>query len=145
MSLCVRPPKKYVSISLRLAQCTLQSGDAQQMFLVCLNIKHNLIPLSEGVAAAGEFKCIGGKILLPICKCIPAMHRGARPTASFYQQGEGHPERGSDVSKVTQPVGGRVRPGLGFSPDSWLGALSRDAPSFVVVSLAAPGAAWGHS
>lgn len=36
-----------------------------------------------------------------------------------------------------------MRPEPGFSPVSWLGALSRDAPSFVAVSLAAPGAANG--
>lgn len=48
------------------------------------------------------------------------------------------------MSKVTQQVGGRVRPKPGVSPDSWLGALSRGSPSFLVVSLAASRAAHAH-
>ena len=37
----------------------------------------------------------------------------------------------------------RTKPGV--SPDSWLGALSRDAPSFVAISLAALGQPRAHS
>lgn len=57
---------------------------------------------------------------------------------------ETDPERGSYLSRVTQKVGGRVRPKPGVSPDLCLRALSRASSYFTVVSLLAPRAAEAH-
>lgn len=51
---------------------------------------------------------------------------------------------GSNLSRVTQQIGARVRPKPGVSSDLCLGALSRGSSSFVVVSLVAPRAAEAH-
>lgn len=132
--------KKYVSISLRLAQCTLQRGDAQQMFMACLNIKHHFIPSSKGVEPAGEFKYIGEKILVHM-----QMHSRNAPWSQTH--GIILPARRTDTQRgaVTCPKShSKLAAERGLNLGSLLlGALSRDVPSFVAVSLAAPGAAKG--
>lgn len=144
--LCVYVLNRNMQASrpLCLARRPLQSGRLDECLLICFDVKHHFICLSEWEETE-EFTHIGGESFFPRVK----IHSWDAPSSQtnglvlpMRRPPHTHPERGSNLPKVTEQVGGRVKPKLQVSPNRWLGALSRAMPSLVVVRRAPAGAAW---
>lgn len=129
-----------------LARRPLQSGRLDECLLICFDVKHHFICLSEWEETESS-RTLVERVFFPRVKIhswdapssqtnglVLPMRRPPPPPTD--------PERGSNLPKVTEQVGGRVKPKLQVSPNPWLGALSRAMPSLVVVRRAPAGAAW---